>query len=76
METGNVVFFAPASVARLYPRPGIAFRPVSDLPDATLVLAWPPGRALAGRRRLVRAACTVAAAAQSRAEPIMENAAI
>jgi heme-degrading monooxygenase HmoA len=51
VETGNVVFFAPASVARLYPRPGIAFRPASGLPDATLVLAWPPGRALAGRRR-------------------------
>jgi hypothetical protein len=75
VETGNVVFIAPASVARLYPRPGIAFRPVSGLPDATLVLAWPQDARSPAVAAVVRAACTVAAAAQSQAEPIMENAA-
>jgi DNA-binding transcriptional LysR family regulator len=75
VETGSVVFFAPASVARLYPRPGIAFRPVSDLPDATLVLAWPQDARSLAVAAFVRAACTVAAAAQSPAEPIMQNAA-
>ena len=40
-ETGSVVFIAPAPVARRYPRSGIAYRPVSDLPESTLALAWP-----------------------------------
>jgi len=59
------VFFTPASVARRYPRSGIAYRPVSDLPDATLVLAV---------AAFVRAACAVAPAAHARAEPVMQSA--
>jgi DNA-binding transcriptional LysR family regulator len=62
VETGSVVFFAPASVARRYPRPGIAFRPVSDLPDSTLALAWPDDARSPAVAAFVRAACTVAAA--------------
>jgi DNA-binding transcriptional LysR family regulator len=62
VETGSVVFFAPASVARRYPRPGIAFRPVSDLPDSTLALAWPEDARSPAVAAFVRAACTVAAA--------------
>jgi len=63
VETGSVVFFAPASVARRYPRPGIAYRPVSDVPDATLALAWPEDARSPAVAAFVRAACAVAAAA-------------
>jgi DNA-binding transcriptional LysR family regulator len=69
VETGSVVFFAPASVARRYPRPGIAYRPVSDLPDATLAVAWLQDARSPAVAAFVRAACTVAAAAHPRAEP-------
>jgi DNA-binding transcriptional LysR family regulator len=75
VETGSVVFFAPASVARRYPRPGIAYRPVSDLPDATLALAWPQDARSPAVAAFVRAACTVAAAAHPPAEPAMQSAA-
>ncbi|MFG2825074.1 LysR family transcriptional regulator [Kitasatospora sp. NPDC048365] len=60
VETGSVVFFAPASVARRYPRPGVAYRPVGDLPDATLAVAWPQDARSAAVAAFVRAACTVA----------------
>jgi DNA-binding transcriptional LysR family regulator len=75
VETGSVVFFAPASVARRYPRSGIAYRPVSDLPDSTLVLAWPQDARSPAVAAFVRAACTVAAAAHAGAEPAMQSAA-
>ncbi len=74
VETGSVVFFAPASVARRYPRPGIAYRPVGDLPDSTLVLAWPQDARSPAVAAFVRAACTVAAAALEQAEPAMRSA--
>jgi DNA-binding transcriptional LysR family regulator len=61
VETGSVVFFAPASVARRYTRPGIAYRPVSDLPDSTLAVAWPQDARSPAVAAFVRAACTVAA---------------
>ena len=60
------MFFAPASVARRYPRPGIAYRPVSDLPDATLAVAWLQDARSPAVAALVRAACTVAGAAHPR----------
>ncbi|MET8294400.1 LysR family transcriptional regulator [Streptomyces sp. NPDC005180] len=62
VETGTIAFFAPASVARRYPRPGISFRPVSDLPDATLAVAWPQDARSPAVAAFVRAACAVAAA--------------
>jgi DNA-binding transcriptional LysR family regulator len=71
VETGSVVFFAPASVARRYPRPGIAYRPVGDLPDSTLAVAWPQDARSPAVAAFVRAACTVAAAAHDQAEPAM-----
>jgi DNA-binding transcriptional LysR family regulator len=74
VETGSVVFFVPASVARRYPRSGIAYRPVSDLPDSTLALAWPQDARSPAVAAFVRAACTVAAAAHQRAEPVMQSA--
>ena len=75
VETGSVVFFAPASVARRYPRPGIAYRPVSDLPDSTLAVAWPQDARSPAVAAFVRAACTVAATAQEQADPVMQSAA-
>jgi DNA-binding transcriptional LysR family regulator len=74
VETGSVVFFAPASVARRYPRSGIAYRPVSDLPDSTLAVAWPQDTRSPAVAAFVRAACAVAAAAHAQADPIMRNA--
>ena len=74
VETGSAAFFAPASVARRYPRPGIAFRPVDDVPAATLALAWPRDARSPAVAAFVRAACTVAAAAQARAEPVLHDA--
>jgi DNA-binding transcriptional LysR family regulator len=78
VETGSVVFFAPASVARRYPRPGIAYRPVTDLPDSTLAVAWPQDARSPAVAAFVRAACTIAAAAHEQteqAEPVMHSAA-
>ena len=72
VETGTVVFFVPASVARRYPRPGIAYRPVSDLPDSTLAVAWLQDERSPAVAAFVRAACTIAAAAQARAEPAVQ----
>jgi len=74
VETGSVVFFAPASVARRYPRSGIAYRPVSDLPDSTLAVAWLQDARSPAVAAFVRAACTVAATAHPQAEPVMQNA--
>ena len=73
VETGSVVFFAPASVARRYPRPGIAYRPVSDLPDSTLAVAWPQDARSPAVAAFVRAACTVAATAHEQADPVMQS---
>jgi DNA-binding transcriptional LysR family regulator len=75
VETGSVVFFVQPSVARRYPRPGIAYRPVSDLPDSTLALAWPQDARSPAVAAFVRAACTIAAAAHEQAEPAMQSAA-
>ncbi|WP_034261161.1 LysR family transcriptional regulator [Actinospica robiniae] len=68
VETGSAVFFTPASVARRYVRPGIAYRPVTDLPDAALTLIWPQNARSPALAAFVRAACTVAAATHTRAE--------
>jgi DNA-binding transcriptional LysR family regulator len=74
VETGSVVFFAPASVAQRYPRSGIAYRPVGDLPDVTLAVAWPQDARSPAVAAFVRAACAIAAA-RARAEPAMQSAA-
>ncbi|MFJ4627002.1 LysR family transcriptional regulator [Streptomyces sp. NPDC088847] len=64
VETGSVVFFAPASVAQRYTRPDIAYRPVSDVPDSTLAVAWPQDVRSPAVAAFVRAACTAAQRAQ------------
>ncbi|MGC2997872.1 LysR substrate-binding domain-containing protein [Streptomyces sp. G35A] len=73
VETGSVVFFAPLSVARRYPRPGIAYRPVGDLQDSTLAVAWPQDARSPAVAAFVRAACTVAAAQHAQAERLTRN---
>jgi DNA-binding transcriptional LysR family regulator len=73
VETGSVVFFAPTSVAQRYPRPGIAYRPVSDLPDSTLAVAWHQDARSPAVAAFVRAACTVAAATHPQAEAVMQS---
>ncbi|MDG6101450.1 LysR family transcriptional regulator [Dactylosporangium aurantiacum] len=64
VELGSVVWFPPASVARRHPRPEIAYRPVTDLPPATLAVAWPQDSHSPAVAAFVRAAVTVAAASQ------------
>ena len=53
VETGSVVFFAPASVARRYPRSGIAYRPATEPAACPLTRETPPPQAgmLIDRRR-------------------------
>ncbi|MEV6135262.1 LysR substrate-binding domain-containing protein [Nocardia sp. NPDC051990] len=41
IEVGDNIWFPPASIARRHPRPGIAYRPVTDLKPTTLAVAWP-----------------------------------
>ncbi|AYV25287.1 LysR family transcriptional regulator [Streptomyces sp. CJ_13] len=73
VETGSIVFFAPASVARRNPRPGVAYRPVSDLPNCTLAIAWPQDARSPAVAALVRVACTIAATQRTRAEVQMQS---
>jgi DNA-binding transcriptional LysR family regulator len=73
VETGSVVFFVPASVARRYPRPGIAYRPVGDLADSTLAIAWPEGASSPAIAAFVRTACTVAAASEAQSESPLQR---
>jgi DNA-binding transcriptional LysR family regulator len=74
VETGSFVFFAPASVARHNPRPGIAYRPVSDLPHCTLAVAWPYETRSPAVAAFVRTACQIAAAHPTRTEPHIQSA--
>ncbi|MER7490540.1 LysR substrate-binding domain-containing protein [Streptomyces sp. NPDC126497] len=73
VETGSIVFFAPTSVAQRYPRPGIAYRPVSDLPDAALSVAWPQDARSPAVAAFVRAACTTAAVQHVQAETLVQD---
>ncbi|XVU26670.1 LysR family transcriptional regulator [Actinoplanes sp. CA-054009] len=41
VEVGGVVWFLPEWVARRFPRPNTAFRPVEDLGPVPLKVAWP-----------------------------------
>jgi DNA-binding transcriptional LysR family regulator len=67
VELGSIVCFLPASVTWRYPRPEIAYRPVTDLEPATLAVAWPEDSHSAAVAAFVRAATSVAAAAQAQA---------
>ena len=63
VELGSIVIFLPVSVVRRSSRPGVAYRPVSDLPASSLVIAWPQNSHSPAVAAFVRAALTVAASA-------------
>jgi DNA-binding transcriptional LysR family regulator len=63
IELGGIVWFPPVSIARRNPRPGIAYRTVSDLPPLNLALAWPQESRSPAVAAFVRAATAIAAAA-------------
>ncbi|WP_437064667.1 hypothetical protein [Streptomyces sp. enrichment culture] len=49
-------------------------RPISDLPDSNLAVAWPQdARSPAVTLASVRAACSVTAVQQAQAESLMQN---
>lgn len=60
VELGGIVWFPPASIVRRHPRPGIAYRTVSDLPPLDLVLAWPQESRSPAVAAFVRTASTIA----------------
>lgn len=59
---GQAIAFLPAAARRLYPRPGVAYRDVTDLAHSTAVLVWLPKN----RDRLTVAALRAAARAALR----------
>lgn len=69
VELGTMACFLPASIAQRYDRPEIAYRPVADAGQATLVLAWPEGSRSPALAAFVRAAGEAAAARPRRDHP-------
>lgn len=65
VELGSIVWFPPSSIALRHHRPGVAYRPVSDLPSTTLTLAWPAESRSRAVARFVRAAAGVVAETES-----------
>ncbi|NUT93987.1 MAG: LysR family substrate-binding domain-containing protein, partial [Saccharothrix sp.] len=63
VELGGMVWFLPTSLAQRHPRPGVAYRPVVDLPPFTLSVAWPRTSRSPAVAAFVRAATGVAASA-------------
>ncbi|MFI9811936.1 LysR family transcriptional regulator [Saccharothrix variisporea] len=63
VEVGGMVWFPPTSLAQRHPRPGVAYRPVVDLPLFTLSVAWPRNSRSQAVAAFVRAATEVAASA-------------
>ncbi|MFF0572549.1 LysR family transcriptional regulator [Streptosporangium saharense] len=66
IELGSIVWFPPVSVVRRHPRPGVAYRPVRDLPPLTLTLAWPQTSHSPAVAAFVRTATAIAAAGSTR----------
>ena len=63
VEVGELVWFLPAWVARRFPRPNIAYRPVPELPPARLAVAWLSRSRSPAVAAFVRTALDIAAAA-------------
>ncbi|MGW1996846.1 LysR family transcriptional regulator [Embleya sp. NPDC001921] len=57
---GGRIPLLPVSVAARYPRPGVVYRPVADVPPAVLAIAWPGQSRSAAVASLVRTAASVA----------------
>jgi len=64
VSLGEAVTLLPASVAVRYPRPGVAYRPVSDAPPVVLALAWPQESRSTATAALVRVAAEIAGTAR------------
>jgi DNA-binding transcriptional LysR family regulator len=75
IEVGDVVWFPPVSIARLHPRPHIAYRTVTDLGPTTLTVAWPRDSRSAAVAAFVRSAVAVAAAVAGAGTPAHATAA-
>jgi DNA-binding transcriptional LysR family regulator len=61
VEVGNIVWFPPLSLVRRHPRPGIAYREVTNLQDSTLAVAWLQDSHSPAVAAFARAAVAVAA---------------
>jgi DNA-binding transcriptional LysR family regulator len=68
IELGDIVWFVPESLARLHPRPGVAYRSVGDLPPLEFALAWPQESRSPAVAAFVRTACAVAALVEPKAD--------
>lgn len=75
IELGGIVLFPPVSVVHRHPRPGIAYRLVTDLLPLRLSLAWPQESRSPAVAAFVRTACAVAAGARPLDAPAAETAA-
>jgi DNA-binding transcriptional LysR family regulator len=76
VEVGSLVWFPPSWLARRFPRPNIAYRPMPELPPAALVVAWPAESRSPAVAAFVRIAREVAEAAEpDRAAEVGETAA-
>ena len=62
IEVGSIVWFLPEWVARRFPRPGTAYRPVTDLAPVTLAVAWPAASRSSAVAAFVRTAQAIARA--------------
>jgi DNA-binding transcriptional LysR family regulator len=62
VEVGGVVWFLPEWVARRFPRPNTAYRPLEDLEPVTLKVAWPATSRSPAVAEFVRVAAEVAGA--------------
>lgn len=56
VRTGRGVAFLPDAVCTMFPRPGISYVPVTDIPPGQVALAWPAGRRTPLVRALAKAA--------------------
>lgn len=72
VELGSLVWFPPSSLARRHDRPGVAYRPVSDLPSTTLTLAWPATSRSAAVATFVRTTSGVVADDGTRSDQATE----
>ncbi|MFC3505320.1 LysR family transcriptional regulator [Micromonospora krabiensis] len=70
VEVGNVVWFLPDWVARRFPRPNIAYRPVEGLEPTTLAVAWPADSRSPAVAAFVRAVREIAEAAFTDEPPV------
>jgi DNA-binding transcriptional LysR family regulator len=61
IELGTIIWFPPVSIAQRHPRPGIAYRTVTDLPPLNLALAWPQHSHSPAVAAFIRTATSIAA---------------